>query len=343
MKIETKASSLTSDLQFLARISKLNSSNKSILIDAQETSKLYSSSGLIYGQTALESRVVETGKALIPLKTIDFLNKLKETVIEIEIDLNKIVISSKAGNINLTQSPGTLDEVSNRAYEPNWLGWNISRIKNIRYASGNFDETKVFWFYDGKIIATDKHTIAILNLGYESDRRFLVPNIITSFISIDNDDVDIAVEKELWLGNSKRSVSIATYADFSIPTPLVMLSELETSLFPSAVFSTAALQQNMAIVQKLTDEHSFAARVKLTNEYINLSSGISMGDTSRTIPVIESFLGEELSFSINATYLHRTLTNCTNPQVILGFAKLGNTPLLFIQDYDITHYIITLV
>ena len=342
MKIETKASSLSSELMFLARISKLNPNNKSILIDAQDTAKLYSSSGMIYGECVLDCRVNEPGKALIPLKIIQFLNDLKETVIELEIDLDKIVITSKSGVINLSQVAGYIEEVSTRDYEPNWLGWDVSRIKNIKYAVGSFDETKKLWFYNGRVIATDKHTIAILNSGYDTDRQFLIPDIITLFID-DSEKTDLALEKELWLGNNKRAVSVAHYSDFTIPTPLVMLSELETSLFPCAVFNTAALQQNMSIVKKLTDEHSIAAKVKLTSECINLSSGISMGDTTRTIPVIEAFLGEELEFAINAKYLHRTLTNCTGPQIIVGFAKLGNTPLLFIQDYDITHYIITLV
>lgn len=349
MKIETKASTLLDTLYFLSKISRLNENNKSLLLNATDELTAYASSGLVYGQSKIDCRVIESGKALLPLVILPTIAKLKDAVIELDVTLDEIKITSGVGVITQNQYGGYLDEVSIKANNPEWLGIDLIKLKNIKYAVGNFNGLDNFWVYDS-IIATDKYQIAIYRPA-KIEQRLMIPVEVVSYLPTTNtknkesNPIDLAVEdKSIWFGNHKQSIQFGKPDNFNIPGPLAALSTIDADQLENFVtVNTKSLQLILSLLKGYSDKDNLTCRVEINKDVVNFSTAISSGSTNLNVSVIEENLNEPMRIKVNVNYLNNVVTNCTGHQVLIGLIRLGTTPLLFIHDYDVTHFIVTMV
>lgn len=337
MIIECKANELLNAIHFLSKVSRKNdASGKSLLIEATDIVKLYSWSNDIYGQQIIDAKVLDDGTCLLPLAIIPYLSKLGDTAITLDIDLDNIVIKYGKSKINLNQIGGTIKDFSRRDKNPEWLGCDLIRLKNLRYATTDNWGYDVFWILDKAIVASDRIKVAVYKPdNISSDVRAIIPSYVTSFFP--DGQVDLSLGDVVFFGNDKANISITTQKDTMFPKPLEVLIDEDFSnlvsvnltAFTRAVNITAMISDRC--VMKIDDE------VKLTGES-------EIGDAGQVVNVLDkSNLSRDIIIKLNSAYLKQIVDNCLGPQILVGTRLVGAMDIFYIHDFNVCHYLVPLV
>lgn len=345
MRIDTIASVLVSQIEYLSKISRLNDNNKSILIRADDDIRLYASSSSVYGEANVAGRVQEQGSSLVPLTLIPYLRNYESTEISVRFSLNDIIVESGKDVLTLPQISGSLEDISVRSYSPNWLGINIPRIKNMRYAANEADlKMDNFWFIDNTIVASDRIRICVYRPGYESDIVTTIPSFITSYMPQVKDDetVDLALDKDIWIGNKDKSISIQKWGDDTIiPQPILELARLN-EIENFVVISRREFQRRIKLAKMILDKDKTRIGINMMVRSDEVEFSPQQG-SDFFVPVVDNVLNDgDFSLKLNCRLLLEAVDNCVNTNLMVGLTQLGPTPLFFIVDYDMIHYLIPL-
>lgn len=343
MKIDVKAKELLEAFQFLSRISRRNETiGKNLLIEADTDSvKLYAESTDVYGTCLVHAGVIETGKYLLPLSIIPYLQNLGENQITLDISLDDIKIKFGKSNIRLAQISGRVSDFSKRSEEPKWIGTDLIRLKDIKYASSvNDRDFDVFWIMNNSIVASNRIKIAIYKPDNIIEDSLVIPNYITSYLP--DGIVDMYIGKELWFGNDTKSISTPRRGDGIFPQPLVDLSaDIDFSNF--AVVNLPNMLQLTSNADRIATEKNPGCLIEIEEEVLmTLKSDI--GDTDLHLNIMDSSgLSSPIKIKVNTQYLKQILTNCNGPQIMVGTRRFGNIDLFMVHDYNVTHYLVPMV
>lgn len=340
MKLDIKAKELLDSFHFLSRIARRNENiGKNLLIESGEDEvKLYAQSTDIYGVSVVHAGVTEPGNYLLPLSIIPYLQNLGENQIKLDIDLDKICIRFGRSRINLAQISGRVGDFSKRTEEPEWIGTDLVRLKDIKYASSNEFGYDVFWIMNGAIVASNRIKIAVYKPDNLPLAKFVIPSYVTSFMP-SSGIIDIAFGKEIWFGDARNNISLPVKSDGMFPQPLVDLSA-------DVDFSNFVIV-NLANILQLASNASRVATDKHPGCVIDIADDVAMtvksdiGDTDLHVNIMDnSGLTSPIKINVNAEYLKQILTNCNGPQVMMGVRVFGTMSLFMVHDYNVTHYLV---
>ncbi len=340
MIINTRASMLLDMMRSLSKISKKNTGfGKNLLVDStKDRVHIHASSSMVYGQAWLDAQVVEPGVFLLPISVIPFLQPLGDSSISLEITLDEIIINSDSNSIVLPQIGGDVGDVSMPTSTPKWSGFNIRRLKNIRYATGlsqhNLD---VYWMVEDKIITTDRYRTAVyrpdsFNVKIEAG----LYDFSTSLI--DSQEMDVCIEERIWLGNDRYNISMPRLS-LKIPTALLRLAEVPIPT--SVTLNRDEFLNNVSLSLYLMDNEHIASLISLRGNTLMIKADTAKGG-NESVQLIKRDDQTAIDLKVNTKYLWDVVNNCENKQINLCMITLGETPLLVIQDDDINHYLLPL-
>lgn len=326
-------------MRALSKISKKNTGfGKNLLIDSTDRVFIYASSAMVYGQAWLDAQIINPGTFLLPISVIPFLQPLGDNSITLEVTLDEVIINNAKNTIVLPQIGGNVGDVSTPPSTPEWSGFNIRRLKNMRYAAGlpqhNLD---VYWICDDKIITTDRFRTAIYKPeGFNIPGEAGIYDFSTSLI--DTQEMDICVNDRIWLGNNRYNISMPKL-NIKIPTALLKLGDVPTP--KTITLNRDEFFNNISLSLFLMDNEHLASSIVFKDTTLIIRADTAKGVNESTQP-IECNDPVDINLRVNTKYLWDILNNCDNKRLDLCIVTLGETPLLVIQDDDINHYLLPL-
>ena len=336
MILETKAKELLGALHHLSRISRIGDV-KGLLLECDNAANLYTYSNDIYGKVIIDGKIEETGSQLLPLIVIPYLSKLGDASIRLKIDTDNITIYHDKSEINLNQMSGDKKHFSKREISPNWIGTDLARLKNIRYASTDAYGFDTFWINNQSIIATDRIRVVVYKpINIPENINFAIPNFITSYLP--DGIIDLSIGETIYLGSDKSNISITPKVDAAYPKQLDSLIEDDFNNCVSVNLQT--LSRAVDVIAMMAKDNP-GCRLELS-DYLTLTSESSSGSAKQQINIFDSSnLSKPINIKLSAFALKQAVDNCLGPQVILGNKQINDKfSLLYLFDYDITHFIV---
>lgn len=336
MIIELPAKSLLMLITNLSAISKNGS--KSILVKVSDVIELFASNSSLYGQGIVQGKIHEQGNILIPITLIPVLDNLGDKIITLSVDANEINIQTGRNKISLPQIGGSINDVSIRDYVPKWMDVDISRIKDIKYASGiSAYGLDIIWATGNRLLASDKVRISCYRpKEFMIDDTIAIPNIA----AISGDDVKMAIHDHIWVGNDGYNISMSRVA---MDLPYVLSDVTNIELPDLFVVNKDEFGRNVSLTNRLSDNLYYVTTITSIKDEIKISTESTKTKATELYQNVLVPGAEGFSMKLNSAFLHSAVDNCRGKQIGIGKLNIDKFNMFVIHDVDVTHYMLEVV
>lgn len=333
-----------SAIQHLSKISKLNEHQKGICISSNDNQiRLYSSSPSVYGETVVDGRIQRPGINLLPLTVIPTLSGVGDRIIELEVTLDLISIRFGRESVDIPQIAGRIEDVSRVDIEPQWLGVDLGRLRNIRYATNSKFDLDVLWMYNRSMVATDKSRLAVYKTVIGDNYNIGLSDYIVSFLPQET-VIDLSIHNDtIFLGNG-NSFIVTKNNTKQFPTAITRIVDIPF-LHNNVTVSLNEFTKRINIAKNFVDDNNIGCILNMTKDKVEISYETYKGKNKLEVQVLnydEDFKEERIK--ISTKYLYQALSNCISQNIMLGVLNIDDRfPLFYIYDYDIIHYMLPIV